>query len=107
VIPLLPSVVVNQSTAVSLAGEVTPRLGDGVGRHSSIGVGVNGVWGGWTSSRNKQKLQSPINAIDTNDDNNASPKSSLPTTTTGVGLQIQRLLPTWHMIKIPFVGVLP
>jgi hypothetical protein len=35
VIPLLPSVVVNQSTAVLLAGEVTPRSGDGVGRHNA------------------------------------------------------------------------
>jgi hypothetical protein len=88
VIPLPPSVVVNQSTAVLLAGEVTPRSGDRVGRRGGIGVGVNGDQGGLTSSGNKQKLQSPINAIDDDDDDDASRESSSPTTTTGVGLQI-------------------
>ncbi len=53
-IPLLPSVVVNRSAAVSLAGEVTPQSSDGVGRHG--GVGVNGDQGGLTSSGNNQKL---------------------------------------------------
>ncbi len=88
VIPLLPSVVINQSAAVSLAGEVTPRSGDGVGRHSGISVNLNGDWGGLTSSGNKQKLRSPIDAIDDDDDEDASRESSSPTKTTGVGLQI-------------------
>ena len=82
-IPLLPSVVVNRSAAVSLAGEVTPQSSDGVGRHG--GVGVNGDQGGLTSSGNKQKLQSPINAINDDDDNDPSRESSSPTMMTGVG----------------------
>jgi hypothetical protein len=69
VIPLLPSVVVNRSAAVSLAGEVTPRSGDGVGRHGGVGVDVDGDRGGLTSSGNKQKSRSPIDAIDDDDDN--------------------------------------
>ncbi len=106
-IPLLPSVVVNQSAAVSLAREVTPRSGNGVGWHGGVGVGVDGDWGGLTSSGNEQKSRSPINAIDDDDDDDASRESSSPTTTTGVGSQIRRPLPPWHGTKIPFVGVLP
>ena len=88
-VPLLPSFVVNRSAGVSLAGEVTPRSGDGVGRHGGVGVGVDGDRGGLTSSGNKQKLRSPIDAINDNDDDDASRESSLPTTTTGVGSQIR------------------
>ncbi len=87
-IPLLPSVIVNQSAAVSLAGEVTPRSGNGVGWHGSVGVGIDGDQGGLTSLGNKQKLQSPIDAINNDNDNNdALLKSSSPTTTT-VGSRI-------------------
>jgi hypothetical protein len=110
VIPLLPSVVINQSVVVSLAGEVTPQSGDGVGRHGGIGVGVNGDRGGLTSLGNKQKSRSPIDTIDNDDnddDNDASRESSSPTTMTGVGSQIQRPSPPWHGTKIPFVGVSP
>jgi hypothetical protein len=105
VIPLLPSDVVNRSAAVSLAGEVTPRSGDGVGRHGGVGVGVDRDRGGLTSSGNKQKSRSPIDAID--DDDDASRESSSPTTTTGVGSRIRRPTPPWHGTKIPFVGVSP
>ncbi len=87
-IPLIPSVVVNQSVAVSLDGEMTPRSGNGVGRHGGVGVGVNGDQGGLRSSGNKQKLQSPINAINNDDDDDTSRKASSPTTLTGVGSQI-------------------
>ncbi len=104
VIPLLPSVVVNRSAAVSLAGEVTPRSGDGVGWHGGVGVGIDGDRGGLTSSGNKQKSRSPI---DDDDDDDASRESSSPTTTTGVGSRIRRPLPPWHGTKIPFVGVSP
>ncbi len=106
-IPLLPSVVINQSAVVSLAGEVTPQSGDGVGRHGGIGVGVDGDRGGLTSLGNKQKSRSPIDAIDDDDDDDASRESSSPTTTTGVGSQIRRPSPPWHGTKIPFVGVSP
>ncbi len=102
VVPLLPSVVVNRSAAVSLSGEVTPRSGDGVGRHGGVGVGVDGDRGGLMSSGNKQKSRSPIDAIN---DDDASHKSSSPTTTTGVGSRSQRPLPPWHGTKIPFVGI--
>jgi hypothetical protein len=85
VIPLLPSVIVNQSAAVSLAKEVTSRSGDEVGRHGGIGIGVDRNWGGLTSLGNKQKSRSLIDAIDDDNNNNASRQSSLPTTTTGVG----------------------
>jgi hypothetical protein len=92
VIPLLPSVVVNRSAAVSLAGEVTPRSGDGVGRHGGVGVGVgvdvDGDRGGLTSSGNKQKSRTPIDAIDDDDDDDASRESSSPTMTSGVGSRI-------------------
>ncbi len=105
-VPLLPSFVVNRSAGVSLAGEVTPRSGDGVGRHGGVGVGVDGDRGGLTSSGNKQKSRSPIDAID-DDDDNTSRESSSPTTTTGVGSRIRRPSPPWHGTKIPFVGVSP
>ncbi len=87
-IPLLPSVVVNQSMAVLLARVVTLRSGDGVCQHGSIGVGVDGDRGGLTSWGNKQKSRSPIDAINNDNEDNASRESSLPTTTTGVGSQI-------------------
>ncbi len=106
-IPLLPSVVINQSAVVSLAGEVTPQSGDGVGRHGGIGIGVDGDRGGLTSLGNKQKSRSPIDAIDDDDDDDTSRESSSPTTTTGVGSQIRRPSPPWHGTKIPFVGVSP